>query len=386
MTMPITGSAEGHLPAPGSLGRADAPRPRGRHAAPEALRFPTDHGWEALSWEQAVSSPRPGRRPARARATQRGARRASPAPPAIEWILADLAVMCAGGATTTVYPSTDGEDVAYILADSGSRFVVRRGRRPGRQAARAPRPAPRRREGRSSSTAAAEADGDWVITLARPRTASVPAVPRRAPVRGRGRVAAIQPDHLATLIYTSGTTGRPKGVELTPACWTYEGAGVDAVEILRLDDLQYLWLPLSHSFGKVLLAAQLPDRLRHRRRRPGRQDRREPRRGPADVHGRRAAHLREGVRPGRSRLAERARAAPRRKIFSWAFGVGGKVAAARGRGPRARSALLRLQYAVADRLVFSKIRDRLGGRIRYFVSGSAALSPRHRRVVRRRRL
>ena len=70
-------------------------------------------------------------------------------------------------------------------------------------------------------------------------------------------VAGIAPDHLATLIYTSGTTGRPKGVELTQDNWTYEGAAVDRLGILRPDDLQYLWLPLSHSFGKVLLAAQL---------------------------------------------------------------------------------------------------------------------------------
>ncbi len=68
---------------------------------------------------------------------------------------------------------------------------------------------------------------------------------------------ASRPDHLATLIYTSGTTGRPKGVELIQDNWTYEGAAVDRLGILRPDDLQYLWLPLSHSFGKVLLAAQL---------------------------------------------------------------------------------------------------------------------------------
>ena len=70
-------------------------------------------------------------------------------------------------------------------------------------------------------------------------------------------MAAVQPEHLATLIYTSGTTGRPKGVELPHRCWTYIGAGAEAIEILRRDDLQYLWLPLSHSFGKMLEAVQL---------------------------------------------------------------------------------------------------------------------------------
>ena len=71
------------------------------------------------------------------------------------------------------------------------------------------------------------------------------------------RVDAIEPDSLATLIYTSGTTGRPKGVRLRHSGWTYEGEAVAATGILSLDDLQYLWLPMAHSFGKVLLTTQL---------------------------------------------------------------------------------------------------------------------------------
>ena len=60
-------------------------------------------------------------------------------------------------------------------------------------------------------------------------------------------------DSLATLIYTSGTTGRPKGVRLVHDNWAYEGKAIQALELLTPDDLQYLWLPLSHSFGKTLL-------------------------------------------------------------------------------------------------------------------------------------
>ncbi len=64
-------------------------------------------------------------------------------------------------------------------------------------------------------------------------------------------------DQLATIIYTSGTTGRPKGVRLLHDTWTYQGAATQAIEILNEDDLQYLWLPLAHSFGKVLLTLPL---------------------------------------------------------------------------------------------------------------------------------
>ena len=67
----------------------------------------------------------------------------------------------------------------------------------------------------------------------------------------------IAPDQLATLIYTSGTTGRPKGVRLLHRAWVYEGAAIKAQDILDETDLQFLWLPMAHSFGKVLLSAQL---------------------------------------------------------------------------------------------------------------------------------
>ena len=66
----------------------------------------------------------------------------------------------------------------------------------------------------------------------------------------------IKPDDLATLIYTSGTTGKPKGVRTLHKAWVFEGEAIGA-NILSEDDLQFLWLPMAHSFGKVLLSTQL---------------------------------------------------------------------------------------------------------------------------------
>jgi hypothetical protein len=71
------------------------------------------------------------------------------------------------------------------------------------------------------------------------------------------RIEAIRPDQLATLIYTSGTTGKPKGVRLTQDSWTYTAAAMDALGVLSDKDLNYLWLPLAHAFGKVMLALPL---------------------------------------------------------------------------------------------------------------------------------
>ena len=128
----------------------------------------------------------------------------------------------------------------------------------------------------------------------------------------------ITPQTLATLLYTSGTTGRPKGVELVHDCWLYEAEAIDELDLLREDDLQYLWLPLSHSFGKVLEGAQVRIGFVTGHRRPRRQARREPRRGEADVRGRRAARLREGPQQGRDRRAGGGRPEAD-AIFNWAM-------------------------------------------------------------------
>ena len=100
-----------------------------------------------------------------------------------------------------------------------------------------------------------EGDGDFVMSWAQLRERGLEALAGE-PGMIEAAVAAIRPDSLATLIYTSGTTGRPKGVELTHSNWVFQGASIEALDIMHLDDLHYMWLPLAHSFGKVLLAAQ----------------------------------------------------------------------------------------------------------------------------------
>ena len=89
----------------------------------EAFRFPRGEAWESVTWQQAGDQVEAlaaglvalGVEPEQRVGIASGTR--------YEWILADLAIMCAGGATTTVYPSTIAEDVAYILADSECRVV-----------------------------------------------------------------------------------------------------------------------------------------------------------------------------------------------------------------------------------------------------------------------
>ena len=112
-------------------------------------------------------------------------------------------------------------------------------------------------------------------------------------------------DDLATIIYTSGTTGRPKGVELTHGNWLYLGGALAAVSLFRPDHLHFLWLPLSHVFGKLLLAAQYE--IGFATAIDGRIDRIVDNlaAGPPARHGRRTADLREDPRPRRRPVRRR---------------------------------------------------------------------------------
>jgi len=285
----------------------------------------------------------------------------------VDWALADFAILCAGAATTTVYPTTNPEDVAFILADSGTRLAF----------AEDDAQIAKLREHRAELpdllhvvTFDGTTDGDWVLGLADLEQLGAQRL-AKDPATVTTRVDATRPDHLATLIYTSGTTGRPKGVRLSHDCWVYEGVAVDALGLLTPQDVQYLWLPLSHSFGKVLLAAQVATG------------------SAAAIDGRvdkiidnlavvaptfmaAAPRIFEKVR-GRVVTMAKDEGGPKLTIFTWAMGVGREVSQLRRSGQEP-GPVLRAKHAVADKLVFVKLRARFGGKLRFLVSGSAALS------------
>jgi long-chain acyl-CoA synthetase len=285
----------------------------------------------------------------------------------IEWILADLATMCAGAATTTVYPSTIAEDVAYILADSECRVVFAED---DAQVAKLTAHKSELPHLEKVVTFDGTADGDWVIGLAELEKLGEDELAQHPHVVDE-RVDAVQPDSLATLIYTSGTTGRPKGVRLRHSSWTYEGAAIDAQGILDQDDLQFLWLPMAHSFGKVLLSTQLaigfPTAV------DGRVDKIVDNAGIVRPTFMGAAPRIFEKAHDKIVLMQRAEGGVKEKIFNQAFKVGLQVDRLRREG-RPVPFLLDKQYALFDKLVFAKIRERFGGRVRFFISGAAALN------------
>jgi long-chain acyl-CoA synthetase len=331
----------------------------------EAFRYPVGDRWDSLDWRQVGERVRTIAAGLIALGIRPEDRVAIAADTRLEWILADFGIMCAGAATTTIYPATPAADLAFILRDSGTRIVFAEN---DEQIAKLRAHRTSLPELVKVVTFDGTPDAEWTIGLAeleRLGSGRLDAQPSAVD----DATAAVGPESLATLIYTSGTTGRPKGVRLVHDNWTYEGKAIQALGLLTPDDVQYLWLPLSHSFGKVLLSAQLAVGF------------------ASAVDGRipklvdNLAVVRPTFMAGAPRVFEKvqhrvvamAGSGIKRRIFQWSLGIGHQ-AAERSRAGKQPTGLLKVQHAVANRLVFAKLRERFGGRLRFFVSGSAALS------------
>ena len=332
----------------------------------EAFRFPDGDGWASVTWRQlgdrvtlvAAGLVALGIQPEERVALASGTR--------YEWALVDFAILAAGAATTTVYPTTHAEDVAFIVANSGSRIAIAEDQKQVDKlvAHRAELPA-------VSKVVVIDGagDGDWVISLDDLEQLGRDLL-AQAPTTVNDRIDAIRRDQLATLIYTSGTTGKPKGVRLTQDSWTYTAAAMDSLGVLSDKDLNYLWLPLAHAFGKVMLA--LPLQIGFTTVIDGR----------VDKIIENLAVIRPTIMGAVPRIFEKVHGritemmakegGIKKRLFDWASEVGLQVSRAKQAGQRP-SPLLAAQHKLADRLVFSTIRQRFGGRMRFFISGSAAL-------------
>ncbi|MGW5093291.1 AMP-dependent synthetase/ligase [Streptomyces nodosus] len=348
----------------------------------EAYRYPVPgngegpDGWRSLSWAEAAArvqavaaglielGVQPEQRVALASSTR------------VEWILADLGIMCAGAATTTVYPQTNSDESAFILSDSESRVLIAEN---AEQLAKA--------RSRSAELPGLThfvvidpegvETGDRVLTLAGLEARGAARL-REQPELIKERVGAITKDQLATLIYTSGTTGRPKGVRLPHDNWSYMAKAIAATGLVSGEDLQYLWLPLAHVFGKVLISGQIE--VGHVSAVDGRVDKiieNLPVVQPTYMAA--VPRIFEKVYNG---VAARARAggAAKYKIFQWAAGIAREYAKVsqdnfRRTGSRSVPLGLAARHKAADALVFAKIREAFGGRLRACISGSAALAP-----------
>jgi long-chain acyl-CoA synthetase len=311
----------------------------------------TAEGWDAVPWAEAAERIGDLARGLLARGVRHGDRVAVLSRTRLEWILLDWAVMSIGAVVVGLYPTSSANECAYILEHS-------------------------------EAVLAFAEDDEQAHKLVSIR-GSLPALREIIPfdwldkLEADGRLARhlrpdpVSEDDLATLIYTSGTTGPPKGCMLTHR--NLVTAATCVVEGLqRPGDIVLLFLPLAHSYGRLAYQAasfrgstvalvadvtRVPEAL---------------------------AALHPTVLPAVPRVYEKVHAntlgeieragGVRRRIGLWALGVGARVSRARREGAPVRS-FLALQERLAERLVFSKVRARLGGNLRIGVSGAAPLSP-----------
>jgi len=314
----------------------------------------TDDGWRDVSWDEAGQTVEELANGLLALGVRKGEAFGILAQTSLEWALFDYALARIGAVGAAVYANSSAKDACYVLEHS---------------------------------------DSIGVLVQDEPQREKVAGLPLRHVItfaelddlRARGReFAAEHPDALAeaeaqvgeddlfTFIYTSGTTGPPKGCMILHRNY-YEMAGcIDHVpEFAIADDVMLLYLPMAHNFGRLMhllgahtgyTTAFLGDPLRI-----------------AEA----MRVVRPTLLPSVPRLYEKVHTAvlsqfeqlhgPRKRLADWALRVGREVSEQRQRGKPVPAGLAR-KHRLADRLVYSKIKERMGGRLRLGVSGGAPLA------------
>jgi long-chain acyl-CoA synthetase len=269
----------------------------------------------------------------------------------VEWAIADVGILKAGGVTVPIYPSLPGVDVRAILANSGAKIAIVEDEE---QRAKL--------EGSDVEHVFLiddEGDAGWGALL----VSGDEALAEGAGDELAARREAVTPEDLATIVYTSGTMGEPKGVELTHGAFVFQVDAVGSVFAVGVTDLQLLFLPLSHIFARMTLFLQM-------------------RIGFTTALSKNLEGVAQDfsrIRPtfviGVPRLYEKIHEVAKnsaadtgdlgRRVFDWAVDV---------RKDGKKGLLSNVKRKYADRLVFERMRQSLGGRIRFMVSGAAPLA------------
>jgi len=324
-------------------------------------------GWRTITWQGFGRSVRDFGAFLIGAGVQRGDRVAILAHNSPEWAIADLGIQHAGAASVPIYETLARDKVSHILRDSGARLGIAGSKAQAEELLGL--------AGESSlemvvciepaAAALGKQAVDWKEALARGA-----AWFQENPAGFEERWQGVRPDDLATLIYTSGTTGEPKGVMLSHHNFVSNVVSSCSVIPVTEQELWLCFLPLSHSFermaghytpihvGGTIAYAESVEKL------------------PENL-----LEVKPTVMDAVPRLFEKlwakveqgAKEQGKEKVFQRAVEVGRQYARVTRAEHRAASFSLKLKYRVFDKLVFSKVRARLGGRVKYFVSGGAPI-------------
>jgi long-chain acyl-CoA synthetase len=286
-----------------------------------------------------------------------------------EWAIADYGCLTSALTDVAIYPNLPPDQIAYILRDSGSTAIFVSTAQQAEKVSAIRRQCPTLRVVIGFS---ATRENGVDLTMAELEAKGAAAETPASIAEYRRAAEAVRPDHLATLIYTSGTTGEPKGVMLTHDN-IYSNVMAGAVQIpFAGDDSCLSFLPLSHIFermaghylmmetGTSIAYAESIDTV------------------PIDMQLVKPTLVLSVPRLYEkmyARVLENALSggAIKKQIFFWARSVADRWATQKLAGSTP-GGLLGMQYRLAQRLVFSKLKARTGWRLRYFVSGGAPLA------------
>ncbi|MEI6740251.1 MAG: long-chain fatty acid--CoA ligase [Gemmatimonadaceae bacterium] len=286
-----------------------------------------------------------------------------------EWMITDYACLCRSIVNVPIYPTLPAEQLPYLLNNSGAKAMLVSTPEQAQKVASIRAEVPGLQYVIGVDAAVADGcDLTMAEVEARGRAADSP----EAAERFRAEALAVEPDQLITLIYTSGTTGNPKGVMLTQDNLFSNLSAVRNTITVQPGDVCLSFLPLSHIFERTgdyyLFANGVKIAYAE----------------SIDTVSANMLEMRPSMMMSVPRLYEKiyarvvegamAGGAAKRAIFGWARRVGEQWAQCRLAG-QTPGMLLSVQYRIAHRLVFSKLQERTGGRLRFFVSGGAPLSP-----------
>jgi len=318
-----------------------------------------DGGWREVGWGEADQRVRDYANGFLARGVGKGDAVGLLAQNSLDWALLDFALAQIGAVVIPIYASSSERDVGYLLAHSEAVGVVCEDAAQLAKVEEIAADAPRLEHVLTFH------DLDGLAAHGRDFATSSPEALDEAS-------EAIDEEDLYTIIYTSGTTGPPKGCMIRHRNYYVMASVVDEMDtLMRDDDVMLLYLPLAHNYGKLMLLdgayvgftiAFLPDPLRV---------------------GDALLQVRPTLFPSVPRVYEKVHAAVvarfdeatgvKRRLIDWALPIGREVSRLESEGKPVPGGLAR-RHKLADRLVFSKVRERVGGRLRLPGSGGAPLA------------
>jgi len=341
-----------------------------RNKRPDALSFKTDNAWTHLSGGEIVTRIRRIALGLAELGVEAGDRVAIISENRPEWSMVDLAILSLRAVNVPIYTTQAVEQVRYILENSGAKMLFVSGKKLFKHAEEAIRSVERLEKLVFFDEGSLPESDNRVLTLASVEQKGA-ACDEREPDIFEAMLAEVKADDLATIIYTSGTTGEPKGVMLNHECFTSNVIAISHGLPIRPTDRSLAVLPLSHIFERTVFYVLCSN-------------------GVA-IHycasfDQLASHLQE-VKPTimtavprlfeqvYHKIVKKGKSAGgwRTRLFDWSLEVGQQYWAAKDRHESV-SPTLAAKQALANRLVFSKWRQGVGGALRFFVSGGAPLS------------